>query len=382
MTKKTAANSFEKVIVGSSLGALILANKLQAAGHSVLVLEAEDQFAPLHAQQTWKDQAITNDFAYYFGTAAQMNELEQLQSLLGQSPIGELQPSEIVEDKANSLQEFLGFGDHAPLYYEVIAPYLNCERLNLFVEPSEWVDALLCGLQNKQVLAKVTKLYFQDDEIFCGLQINGSTDFYAQDLIWLDSPRALLSLLPQSKKVAKYKARWSKKNLWSKVGLDLYFAKPVMETSALLVISGNNREEAQPILGYCRPSAGAESPQVWQWLGFVAEEVGEDPEAINAILKRMRKLIKRHLPIDEAQERIVVIPESHGTVETKDSEWVYRPMEKVYFSHFTGWPEPGLLSELTMASEVIQALDHPYSEKAPPRSKKKEEDSVTDLTAL
>ncbi len=105
----------------------------------------------------------------------------------------------------------------------------------------------------------------------------------------------------------------SKLRGWSAVGLDLIHASTVTDSLSTHLLNGTTKDDIGPCVGRFH-TLGMEPGQIQisQWLTFVDNNALEDPETVAAILKKIKRQIKRAYPtaLDNlVQERIVITPQ-------------------------------------------------------------------------
>ncbi len=423
MVKKTSENSYDVVIVGSSLAGILAAQRLTRKGQKVLLLEASDQYGKTLATVNWQGLAVVGDVAALSAFPEDQAILEQWSEELNKQDFQlsfSLRPNEFVTDLQQELKPFLGFGDHAPEFYHCIDELLNGQRLGLVPVLSEVMTWLLEQIPHKQTLAEVSKIYTAGEGAtmsLAGLQINSAKDFFCDQIFWLESPRTLLPLLPQAMISQKQRTRWTKRELWAKVGLDLFYKSAVLNSEQSMVLLGSHRDDAQPVIGQCWSGAelkaagkvpapedeivdvsnfpsssagGSDDPmqlaasettesdgQLWRWQAYLSEDLADEPENVNEVLKRMRRMIKKQMPLEEAVERIVVWPASAGHFESKEGEWISALSPQLKLGHSSLRARQGLASEIIAAQKILESLE---LTPAPKRRGKKEAEHHSTLS--
>ena len=354
-TAKTSKNTYDSIIVGSGLSGLILAKTLSDRGQKVLVLEKKDSLGG-HLRST-----ITQGFQFhtslpYIPDFKEYTEpFEKLEALMDRKILG---PSREMTPKtfnSGELKDFIGFSDLKFHSIDEAQWYTQSKTRELMVAPEDWVEWLLEEPAFEILpLHQVTRYNFEDGK-FDSVKVNGTKTFYASDFFHAAPVSPLHILIPDVALKGKEKTKVSKAQGWTSVCL--HFIHPGLQTENENVhILYGSKTDFEPCIGGFYPAiqADASTKQESFWFSLINDEHTEDMEHIGALIRNMKKQIKRAYPeaIENIElEKIVVTPQSQGFYDLD----LKSPCQLSQISNF--WlASPLLLEQRAMGASVQAAF--------------------------
>ncbi|MFZ4404172.1 MAG: NAD(P)-binding protein [Pseudobdellovibrionaceae bacterium] len=326
---------YDYIIVGSGLSGLIVASELsKKTSAKIAVLEAQDHFGGIHHNKTNEPLGLrffpnSNEGQQAMAFLQEATELSLLESPAHLPPVtfinGEIRP-------------FLGFGESSPEFYEQIQYFLQPEQLLLKTSIYKCCELLFQNLRS-DFFAKsyVTKFHHIDSKV-THVTVNGSKTLYSENFIFTGNIRDLGLLLPEDKISLRQKNKLLKGPYWSAVQLDLTHSVSFSDdtTKAIHLLNGTTEDDLGPCVGRIASEKSS------QWLSFVDQESSEDPEVIGAVLKKIKRQIKRAYPVTMdhlVAEKISIYPHYAGDLDGKlisesglisglDNLWVVSPLLK------------------------------------------------------
>jgi hypothetical protein len=363
---KNTSHIYDYVIVGSGLTGLCVANALSRTTSNVLLIESGDLPGGLNRTINSPTGAVNNGLRFLPDSELAHKAMAFLEMLLAQnlSPIGVENPPLTFED--GHLQQFVGFGDLTPKFYDEIAPFTHTRSLATTLAPHEWTNLLFNHYKGEFMpRSYVTRFHIEGGRVQ-SLTVNGQKTIQAQNFIYCGPVKNLKSLLPEGTLSPRALLKLSKSEYWTAVCLDLFHNHQVTESTAMHVLNGTTQDDLGPCVGkFLSPiDNNGEINQYSQWLTFIGDEEAEDTEVIGAALKKIKRQIKRAYPnaLENLKfERILVVPSYSGNGELKVSANQTLPdVENLWIGSPQMHQQKNLLGALLQAELVVSSLGcHP-----------------------
>lgn len=358
---KRAQKQFDVIIVGAGLSGLLLANKAKSIGKSVALIEAQDTFGGFHHPSIATSNSHLDNSLHFISGSDQNTTLvrkaeEHFHIQLNPS----IRASQVLTFEDGQVREFTGFGKLTPEFFDEIVPYLTHQELSFSNPWSALSGDLANSLGDSLYLNHLASELVIEDRVTQGVMVNGSHFWKAAQVIFAGGIGEVLAFLPPSFVSARLKNHLKRLKLWTLVAVDFTHASEVTASYELHVLNGTTQDDIGPCLG--RFFQASEGRQVSQWLSFASDEDADESENIGAIIKKMKRQIKRAYPTafeGQTSEKIVVIPSGAGHFED------IQVLDNVYFKDLQGFylasshlsPQTGVLKALDQALRVSQHLN-------------------------
>lgn len=332
---------FDYAVVGAGLTGTIIAKGLSRQGAKVLLLEATESPSPVSGLNPASQSADAQKHINFFQVAT---------GLPVQSEVHEILPKTF---DSGSVKDFLGFGDTAPEYVDVLTAFLNTSRFGLTPSPETWVNRILEDFTGDlQVKSYVTGFEFEGDKIKT-LVLNGQSKASADQIIFAGSLPQLTKLVPVEHWNAKALSKFSKMKSWTAIGLDLQHSKNEASflSQEVWTLKGTPQDASFPCVGVF--SADGKSSQ---WMTWIKDTDAEDTEEVAAGLKRIKRQIKQAFPelmshIDF--ERIYVQPSWSITAPGGE---IFPEIENLHVASAALAHQPGFFGSLEQATSCLQSM--------------------------
>lgn len=316
--KSGKAQEFDSIVIGGGLSGLLVAHQLEGTGRKVALIEALDVLGGNSRPQASAIGAIDNGLKFIPSTPAARENLEWIESILGQPlSIEELDAPPVHYDNGR-LQPFVGFGDFEPEAASELAYFSAPKRLQTATSPKDWVKTLAESFTGTLLLqSHATKLQYEDGFLI-EMLINGTKKLSAREYVFCAPPQRLAPLIPENAASSRNRHRLSKGRFFTAVYLDLIHAKPVTASCQLHMLKGASEE---PLAGVFHPAVQletGETVQNSQWCTFIRADLTDDAEETANALKKIKRQVKRayETALDGLiSERIMISPGSHGEIE-------------------------------------------------------------------
>lgn len=322
-TKKTTQHVYDYAIIGSGLAGLAIATKISQSTSNVVLIDGSDFIGGSHRTISSQGLTINNGLRFIPQTQLSEKAILFLEDLLNLKLIKETTNFLPVTYESGGLNDFLGFGDNPPTFYDELNYFISPEQIQLNLEVHQWPQ-LLKEKYKGEILLKsyVTKFVQEEPGRISHLIINGVKNIYAQNFIYCGNVKDLAILLPDEVMSARAKHKITKGSYWTAVCLDIFHNHLVTESESIHVLNGTTQDDIGPCVGKFIATTDADQNKVSvsQWMTFMDNETAEDSEAIAHALKKIKRQIKRAYP--EAlenikSERIIVIPSVSGNGDLK-----------------------------------------------------------------
>lgn len=365
----------EIVIIGAGLSGLLTATGLKRKGYDVLLLDGAD-FAGGTSRGVFSPVGLVDNglkmFARESDDALNEEHLLFLQKTLDLPIEFEAIENGPITFTHGELKPFVGFGSSAPEFHKPLSYFFAPQRYIIKYEGKElklndliahMVQYLGDSFQSRML---VTHIIHDDHGHVTSLMINGTKLLNVSNVIYCSHPKYFHVLFPNNSLAAKVKQKLSKGIYWTAVCLDLFHKTEITSRHEMHLLNGTTQDEIGPCVGLFQQavvnpsttenakdtsattynsSPNQEENQLIQhsqWLTYVDHEAAEDAEAIGAILKKIKRQIKRVYPeaMDKLiSERIAVLPCRETEVDIKLSEEGRVPTFKNLWVASGAWTE-------------------------------------------
>jgi hypothetical protein len=364
---------FDVVVVGAGLGGLVTAACLVQRGLDVCVLEGAD-FAGGHSRSIYSPLGLVdNGLKFFPDNANAQSLLMRLGLLVGQSIEIESVENGPVTFHNGEIKPFVGFGKEAPEFHRELSYFLEPRRLQLSRSLGQLTADLIALLGDRILTSSTVTKYLGREGVIESVMVNGQRQIFGREFVHSASPKLLGLLLSDEVLSSRTKQKIAKAEYWTILGLDLFHNGSISGKQELHLLNGTTQDEIGPCVGLFQgavPSLQSKDELVQhsQWMTFVDEESSEDPEVIGAVLKKIKRQIKRAYP--EAlekliSERIFVAPMMEAELDLKfDKRGALSGVSNLWLAHGTASGQPNLVGSLQQAETVVENLMRGQSEES------------------
>ncbi|MEQ1879172.1 MAG: hypothetical protein ABL958_21215, partial [Bdellovibrionia bacterium] len=207
--------------------------------------------------------------------------------------------------------------------------------------------------------SQVTKIEV-DQGLAGAVVINGDQKIEADTFILCVPPTELMRLLPAATLDPKIGQKLSRTKLWTSVCLDLVHPQPLGPNETMHILTGG---ESSVCLGQFRQTHTGHN--ISQWMSFLAGDEFDEEKTAGS-LRELKRLLKRAYPSaleNLISERLVVRPNSHGTIALKLEEDFSLPgLENVWLSSGLLRVEKNLVGAILQAQRVAGSIQRVRSQ--------------------
>jgi hypothetical protein len=358
MAKKT----YDFVIVGGGLSGCLMAKALgQQNTSKIALIEASGQLGPSSGEMLFLPAGAATDRA-----------LDFIEGLTGHSLSRHNEELTPLTFEKGQLQPFIGFGEKVPPSIDELMPYLSSQRTE--IEPALFDLLQVQNTVDVFTKSQVTKLEVTEARVSAAV-INGDHRLEARTFILCSSPSELLKILPPEALDAKIAQKLNRAKLWTSVSLNLIHKKVVTTEPAMHIFLGG---ETSCCIGQFHSTAAGLAAS--QWMSFVTGEDFDEEQAGSA-LREMKRIIKRAYPTifeDLLHERLVVRPNSHGTVALKFEEDFSVPgLDNLWLSSSLLRAEKNLVGSVLQVQRVASSIQRIENHAATSNTDTSKPDSTT-----
>lgn len=274
MSAKTVA------IICDNLAGFILAAKLERSGHNAILIHTGDG-----------------------ATASLTSAIDDLDSLCGHKadPNNLVVESPPLTFEGNTAKPFVGFGESTKSSIQVLSKYSVTQRLRVTPKLPHRLstpindlingNGLIGGLKaQRHVYTELGEFKF-DGEIISKLTINAGLEISADHFVFMNSPQALLPLLPPELIGSRTRSRIAKTPIFTEIALLLEHPAPLYTGDNLIFLVPGN-DQLEPVVGQCLSHFSI-------WLTYIKDELREDTEYVSTVIKGMRRQIRKAFSLNE-----------------------------------------------------------------------------------
>lgn len=315
--------NIEYVVIGAGLSGLLTAAGLKHKGHDVLVIDGAD-FAGGTSRGVYSPIGLVDNGLKMFASDADdllnQSHLAFLSKILNLNLKFEKIENAPITFVHGDMKPFVGFGSHAPDFHKPLSYFFAPERIKILADGKEIklheiISHLIQFLGDAfQSRMQVTQIIHDGHGVVTQLMINGTKLLSVDNVIFSAHPKFFNVLFPANSLIPKIKQKLSKGTYWTAVCIDFFHKGTVSTRAELHMLTGTTQDEIGPCVGLFHPEAAnsdGELVQQSQWLTYIEYDSSEDAEAVGAILKKIKRQIKRAYPLALDQlvsERIAVLP--------------------------------------------------------------------------
>ncbi len=316
-SKTPKAQEFDTLVIGAGLSGLIAANALEATGRHVAIVESADLVGGASRRGLTAAGAVDHGLKLFPDSEAAHGALDWLEQVLGEKIERTSIESAPLNYDDGKFKPYIGFGDNGVITSSEVEAYAVHKRLNLSSTPKSWVAKLAEQFSGTLLTqSHVTRMMIEDGFIIESL-INGAKRITAKEVVFSGAPHLLTALLPEGTLAPRVRQKLLKGDFWTSVNLDLVHPQPVTDSNSVHVLKGANEE---PTVGlFLEPTRSEDGRllQVSQWFTLIPRDQIDEEELVASALKQIKRQIKRAYESaleGIVQERILVIPASHGSL--------------------------------------------------------------------
>ena len=269
-----AKNSFDAVIIGNNLEALLVATQLKSSGRNVLIID----------QNVAPTESIFEDHIHNFHLQAAPESF---------AVAHQTEKKDIQTFESAKWQPFLGFGNQPPAFLDAIAPYLNLEKQRWAISYSAFIESLLQQVADDIIYkAKITNFEIANEKIE-SITINDSKVIKTDTVLFASQIEKLVDWFHPDHLGKKLFQKLAKVNFWTRLELNIKHDEQEVSLDKDNLLTGST-ENAIPLFGsfYRNPEGFLCS----QWVSFLSAELTDDSEAAGNVVREMKRQIKRAYP--------------------------------------------------------------------------------------
>ncbi len=350
---------YDVVIVGAGLAGLVVAASLLKKGLNICLLEGGD-FPGGHSRSVYSPIGLVDNGIKFFPDKESTHvAIKGLNSVLTHSIEFNSIENGPVTYHNGDIKPFVGFGKDAPEFHRELSYFLDPKRLELSRTLGQIVSDLSAQIGDVFYPGSTVTKYFGHEGRISSVMVNGQKQIYGREFVHACSPKFLAVLLPDEVLSARAKQKIAKANYWTILGLDIFHRGTVSESTELHLLNGTTQDDLGPCVGMFYPAVTTENSegvlQHSQWMTFVENDDSEDPEIIGAILKKIKRQIKRAYPeaLDKMfSERILVAPLVEADLDLKfDKQGAFSGISNLWLAHGSA------IDEFNIVGSILQSLN-------------------------
>lgn len=358
--------SYDYIVIGAGLSGLLTAARLSTHTAKVLLVDESETFGGSHKsyQSAWGPMNASLQFVS--NTQGSVEAAHLLENFLGLKLIQGISENSIHTFEKGELKRFLGFGDHAPEFFDEISPFLAAEKMDLHLEWSEIIGLIHQKFTGDFMPKTVVTGFDVQDGKVSGVTLNGSKKVSSENVIYCGNLKRLYPLIQNFKEVSgRVKTKLSKGPYWSVLRLDLFFSKEITQNLSIHLLSGASSDDITPCLGKFWPAS--EAGQASQWLTYLPSLEAEESELVGEALKKIKRQVKRAFqgaqPEGEgdlqsliAREKITLFEYQEGGDLKLDGEMCLPGIQGLWIGSSQISSEKGTLSGVLQSEKVLSSL--------------------------
>lgn len=356
---------YDVIIVGAGLPGLVAATELVLRGLDICVLESAD-FPGGHSRLVFSPLGLVDNGLKFFPDQPASHEALEILKRLTAKPfeIFKIENGPITYHNGE-MKPFVGFGKEAPAFHRGLSYFLEPHRLEISRRLGQLTADLVARLGDRvQSGAIVTKYLGANGQIET-IMINGQKTMSARAVVHAASPKLLATLLADDVLSSRSKQKLAKADYWTILGLDLFHHGLISDRTELHLLNGTTQDDLGPCVGLFHAAVPSEKVngellQHSQWMTFIELEDSEDPEIVGAVLKKIKRQIKRAYP--EAfekifSERILVAPMAEAELDLKwDRQGAFAGVGNLWLAHGSASEELNLVGSIRRGSIVADQV--------------------------
>lgn len=356
---------YDVVIIGAGLSGLVTAAALIKKGLDVCLLESTEFPGGLSRSVYSPIGLVDNGIKFFPDNSMAVAALEELNPLLSHTiEWGSVENGPITYHNGD-LKPFVGFGKEAPDFHRELSYFLEPRRLELSRPLGLLVADLAAQVGERFHPGSIVTKYLGQEGAIASVMVNGQKQINARHFVHAASPKFLSTLLADEVLSARAKQKIAKADYWTILGLDLFHHGEISARSELHLLNGTTQDDLGPCVGLFHPPMPSEKLngellQHSQWMTFVDNESSEDPEMIGAVLKKIKRQIKRAYP--EAlekmySERILVAPFMEAELDLKfDKSGAFYGIANLWLAHGSAVGDLNIVGSIRQAVKVSREL--------------------------
>lgn len=364
--QKKSSHVYDYAIIGSGLAGLAVANSISKFTSNVALIESADTFGGINRSIQTPMGPVNNGLRFLPDSELSHKAIAFLEMLLMTSLQPESIETQAMTYDSGGLKSFLGFGNNPPEFYDEIAYFSQQRALKTKLEPHEWTQLLFNNFTGDFLPKSYVTKFHKEGEQVTHITINGQKTLHALNFIYCGPVKSLKLFLPEGTLNARALGKLSKNQYWTAVGIDLLHGGKICEIPNIHILNGTTVDEIGPCVGQFLPAEeiNGEFKQYSQWLTFMNDEEAEDSELVGAVLKKVKRQIKRAYPnaFDKIDfERIIVVPSFSGNGELKvNSNQTIPGLENLWIGSGQMHSQRNILGSLLQAEFIASSLGcHP-----------------------
>lgn len=365
-SKTPKAQEFDTLVVGAGLSGLIAANALEATGRHVALVESADHIGGACRGGQTLAGAVDHGLKLMPDSASAHASLDWLEQVVGtkiERTSIEAAPTNFDDGK---FKPYVGFGDSNVVTSAEVQAYALHNRLLLNSTPRSWVLKLAEQFSGTLLTqSQVTRMMVEDGYIIESL-LNGTKRISAKEVVFTGAPHLLTKLLPEGSLAPRVRQKLLKGDFWTSVNLDLVHPQPVTDSQAVHVLKGANEEPTVGLFFSPMQSEDGRTLQVSQWFTLIPRDQIDEEELVASALKQIKRQIKRAYETaleGILQERILVIPASHGNlIRAFDNPGRLPKIENLWLTSSFFSEERNTLGSIVQTRRVIESIGEHHGE--------------------
>ena len=316
-TKTPKAQEFDTLVIGAGLAGLIAANALEATGRNVALIEALDTVGGASRAGQTLAGPVNHGLKVIPDTEDAHAALSWLETVLGEKIERETIEASPLNYDDGKFKPYVGFGNETVASATEAEAYALHRRLKLSSTPMDWIAKLSEQFTGKVFLQSYATRLIIEDGFIIETIVNGSKRITAREVVFAAAPQLLPILIGEAVLPARVRQKLVKGDFWTSVNLDLVHPQPITDSEAIHILKGANEE---PTIGTFHAPVKTDDGrtlQVSQWLTLIPREEIDEEEFVAGALKQIKRQVKRAYESaleNVVQERILVIPNSHGSL--------------------------------------------------------------------
>ncbi len=316
-TKTPKAQEFDTLVIGAGLAGLIAANALEATGRNVALIEALDTVGGASRAGQTVAGAVNHGLKLIPDSEESHAALDWLETVLGEKIERTSIEAAPINYDDGKFKPYVGFGNESVASAAEAEAYALHRRLKLSSTPMDWIAKLSEQFTGKIFLQSYATRLIIEDGFVIETIVNGSKRITAREVVFAAAPQLLPVLIGDAALPARVRQKLVKGDFWTSVNLDIVHPQPITDSEAVHILKGANEE---PTIGTFHQPVTTEDGrtlQVSQWLTLIPREEIDEEEFVAGALKQIKRQVKRAYESaleGVLQERILVIPNSHGSL--------------------------------------------------------------------